>query len=35
MPESDWEVQEKVKELFGFAPCLWQIRVVLFSLATT
>jgi superfamily II DNA helicase RecQ len=28
MPESDREVQERVKEVFGFTPCLWQIRVV-------
>ena len=28
MPESDWEVQERVKEVFGFTPCLWQICVV-------
>ena len=28
LPETDWEVQEKVKEVFGFAPCLWQIHVV-------
>lgn len=28
MPESDWEVQERVKEVFGFTPCLWQIHVV-------
>ena len=28
MPESDREVQEKVKEVFGFAPCLWQIHVI-------
>ena len=28
LPETDWEVQEKVKEVFGFAPCLWQIWVV-------
>jgi superfamily II DNA helicase RecQ len=28
MPESDWEVQERVKEVFGFTPCFWQIRVV-------
>ena len=28
LPETDREVQEKVKEVFGFAPCLWQIRVV-------
>ena len=28
LPETDWEVQEKVKEVFGFMPCLWQIRVI-------
>ena len=28
MLESDREVQEKVKEVFGFVPCLWQICVV-------
>src|ERR1700678_2875449 len=28
MPESDREVQERVKEVFGFMPCLWHIRVV-------
>jgi superfamily II DNA helicase RecQ len=28
MPESDWEVQERVKEVFGFMPCLWQICVI-------
>ena len=28
MPESDREVQERVKEVFGFTPCLWQIHVV-------
>ena len=28
LPETDWEVQEKVKEVFGFAPCLWQICVI-------
>ena len=28
MPESDQEVQERVKEVFGFTPCLWQICVV-------
>src|ERR1700728_527874 len=27
MPESDREVQERVKEVFSFTPCLWQIRV--------
>ena len=28
MPESDWEVQERIKEVFGFTPCLWQIHVI-------
>jgi superfamily II DNA/RNA helicase len=28
MPESDQEVQERVKEVFGFTPCLWQICVI-------
>ena len=28
MPESDEEVQRQVEEVFGFKPCLWQIRVV-------
>ena len=28
LPETDREVQEKVKEVFGFAPCLWQIHIV-------
>ena len=28
MPESDQEVQERVKEVFSFTPCLWQIHVV-------
>ena len=28
LPETDREVQEKVKEVFGFAPCLWQICVI-------
>ena len=28
LSETVQEVQEKVKEVFGFAPCLWQIHVV-------
>ena len=28
MPESDRKVQERVKEVFSFMPCLWQIHVV-------
>ena len=28
LPETVQEVQEKVKEVFGFAPCLWQIHIV-------
>ena len=28
MPESDEEVQEQVHAVFGYRPCLWQIRVV-------
>jgi superfamily II DNA/RNA helicase len=28
MPESDLEDRERVKEVFSFTPCLWQIRVV-------
>jgi len=28
MPKSDEEVQRQVQEVFGFKPCLWQIRVV-------
>lgn len=28
MPESDEEVQKQVEAVFGFHPCLWQIRVV-------
>ena len=28
LPETDWEVQEEVKEVFGFAPCLWQICII-------
>ena len=33
MPESDKEVQRQVEEVFGFKPCLWQIRVVCAVLA--
>ena len=28
MPESDEDVQIQVEQVFGFRPCLWQIRVV-------
>ena len=28
MPDSDEEVQRDVEKVFGFKPCLWQIRVV-------
>ena len=28
LPESEQEVQEKVKKVFGFAPCLWQIHII-------
>ena len=28
MPESDENVQIQVEQVFGFRPCLWQIRVV-------
>jgi hypothetical protein len=28
MPDSDEEVQDQVEAVFGFHPCLWQIRVV-------
>ena len=28
MPDNDEEVQKHVQEVFGFCPCLWQIRVV-------
>jgi len=28
MPESDLEVQERIKEVFGFMPCLWQICII-------
>jgi superfamily II RNA helicase len=28
MPESDWEVRERIKEVFSFMPCFWQIHVV-------
>ena len=28
LPETDREVQEKVKEVFGFTPCLWQIHII-------
>ena len=28
MPDSDEEVQDQVEAVFGFRPCLWQIRVV-------
>ena len=28
MPDSDEEVQDQVEAVFGFCPCLWQIRVV-------
>ena len=28
MPDSDKEVQSQVEAVFGFRPCLWQIRVV-------
>ena len=28
MPKSDEEVQKQVEAVFGFRPCLWQIRVV-------
>ena len=28
LPETDREVQEKVKEVFGFASCLWQICII-------
>jgi len=28
MPESDLEVQERNKEVFGFTPCLWHISVI-------
>jgi superfamily II DNA helicase RecQ len=27
MPESDEKVQEQVHAVFGYRPCLWQIRV--------
>ena len=33
MPESDQEVQERIKEVFGFTPCLWQIHTVCTILA--
>ena len=29
MPESDQEVQERIKEVFSFTPCLWQIHIIL------
>jgi hypothetical protein len=28
MPDNDEEVQSQVEAVFGFRPCLWQIRVV-------
>lgn len=28
MPDSDEQVQKDVEQVFGFKPCLWQIRVV-------
>lgn len=28
MPDSDEDVQRDVEKVFGFKPCLWQIRVV-------
>ena len=28
MPDNDEEVQDQVEAVFGFHPCLWQIRVV-------
>jgi superfamily II DNA helicase RecQ len=28
MPKSDEDVQIQVEQVFGFRPCLWQIRVV-------
>ena len=28
MPDSDEEVQRDIEKVFGYKPCLWQIRVV-------
>jgi len=28
MPESDQEVQERVKKVFSITPCLWQIHII-------
>ena len=33
IPESDLEVQERIKEVFGFMPCLWQIHIICAILA--